>query len=469
MRWIAALGILCVFGCGSVTDPNANATIDAAPIISCSADSECPNETPVCGAGTCVVCGGENTCDGQTTRGNICRDDGQCVVCDTDQACSGPSSVCDMDSGTCRGCQAHDECASNVCDLLRSTCALPNNVVYVRNGNDDIGQCTLAAPCGTLGFASELLDGARRFLRVLPAATDYSDGFEFGHSNDGPFVMVAEGAVFDWNVGDPSFQSIAFEVNPSSVIYGGTFRNSSGIAIQCIAKPLTVVGIVVEENDMGIAAGGNECDVTVTNSTFRRNVGAAINFSFGTHRVERNVFQNNLAEAILVGGSSFLIRNNLVVGNGNDVDGTSLIQFSGTIPPGYSFFTHNTVVENLLNVTNGIVVDCLGLNGDLAVVGNIIHQNQELQSLQACGEVGGGGTGMRLTIHNVIDTAGGFELPETNTTLQPLFNKATPLDYTLAGDVGVDTGDLLFSPPDDFLGRLRPLGEGPDIGAFESQ
>lgn len=96
----------------------------------CVVDDDCQGaaEGPFCdpASGQCVECGGDDpdgVCAAADPSVPLCVD-GACGECREGQttACDEQALVCDVGTGTCVGCTAHEQCASGACERATGQC-----------------------------------------------------------------------------------------------------------------------------------------------------------------------------------------------------------------------------------------------------------------------------------------------------------------------------------------------------------
>lgn len=83
-----------------------------------AAVNTCPAETPVCSAGRCIVCSGDDDCKASSATQQYClKDTGRCVECRMPSDCNArsPKLGCDKSDGQCKPCTRHDQCSTEVC------------------------------------------------------------------------------------------------------------------------------------------------------------------------------------------------------------------------------------------------------------------------------------------------------------------------------------------------------------------
>ncbi len=98
----------------------------------CSADKECPSETPLCLGNRCARCAGDSDCAGRA--GPACAASGSCVACTSDKQCTGAAKTCDTTTNQCVGCVTRSDCA-----VACQTCT--SGVCAAVKGQDDLGFC----------------------------------------------------------------------------------------------------------------------------------------------------------------------------------------------------------------------------------------------------------------------------------------------------------------------------------------
>lgn len=301
---LGALGLTgCVPGLG-FGDPEPQPPADGR----CESQADCTASAPHCAAG------------------------GACVACLQDDHCaaSPDAPVCD-EAFSCRGCQAHGECASNVCDRDTGTCVPESAVVHVAEGGT--GDCSRARPCGSIAAALDLVhaDNDTRYairlddgtytepvalndlrVRIIgDGATIQSDGVTPDPARDPAIVIVGERA----------------QVRLEGVRIRGTRSSARTTGILCLGDTLSSLGLlqvtVTENAGLGILA--EDCILTV----------------------ERSAITGNTGGGLLVIDSSFDVTNSYFLGNGDvassAVAGVTIRNEDRVSPQRFAF---NTVVDN---------------------------------------------------------------------------------------------------------------------------
>jgi len=106
----------------------------------CSADKDCPSQTPLCLGDRCAKCAGDSDCIGRT--GPACAASGLCVACTTNQHCKGVAATCNTTSNQCVGCVSRNDCAGSCQTCTAGACTAVKS-------QDDPGVC--AGTCDAAG------------------------------------------------------------------------------------------------------------------------------------------------------------------------------------------------------------------------------------------------------------------------------------------------------------------------------
>lgn len=136
----------------------------------CTTSADCEAGAPFCpSSGLCAMtCDADAECPGfGGAATNVYCEMGACVECRDATDCGVDKPVCS--NGACRGCQADDECASQICSA-GGTCAVADEIVYLDPAGVDGGQCTAVAPCKTLKFGLSLVSATRQLVSMHSGA-----------------------------------------------------------------------------------------------------------------------------------------------------------------------------------------------------------------------------------------------------------------------------------------------------------
>jgi hypothetical protein len=116
-----------------------------ADVPECTTATDCKSPaSPFCVSGTCTA----GCLDGTN--------------CPTDKP------VCDAEQHTCRGCDRDDECPGGVCLEADGRCALPGEVVFLRQSNSsDNAMCSAEMPCQSFAAALAATTPQRYVIHIL--------------------------------------------------------------------------------------------------------------------------------------------------------------------------------------------------------------------------------------------------------------------------------------------------------------
>lgn len=395
-------------------NPNNNcAEIDAGTDgpKACTSSSDCAAPTSVCdleGSSTCVQC-----------------------TPSEDDACQGSTPVCGSER-SCRGCIAHDECASNAC-LPDGSCADDASIAYVDPTGTDNASCTRSTRCTKI---TKALATNRPFVK-LTGATDEGGTVTIDSRNvtlladpGAKLVRTANGIVLEVR---GTSQVAIYDLE----ISGGS--GPQGIGISMPAGNTAMLGLtrmkVIGNAGGGISASGGS--LTISQSTISGNAGGGI--------------------SVTGAGTTFNITNNFIYRNGNNSSAEAGGVNIGLSSPGASRLEFNTIVDN--QATSGPLnaggVRCSATS--FAAPNNIIARNLigasttdvNAQTLGAC-------TYPTSKVQNSI------------TGLAFVSADAAPYNYKLGATSSAIDFATTTSPIDvDHEGDDRPWGAAKDSGADE--
>ena len=126
----------------------------------CSASAECPDTTPLCDAGLCVVCSDAATvaCAGELPERPVCdSDSGACVVCTPDDASVCPEAAPACRDHACVPCREHGECPASACELLTGACMPIDHVWWVDQSQAFSGNGSFTSPFQLVSEALALI------------------------------------------------------------------------------------------------------------------------------------------------------------------------------------------------------------------------------------------------------------------------------------------------------------------------
>ncbi len=220
----------------------------------------------------------------------------------------------------------------------------------------------------------------------------------------------------------------------------------------------------------------------IDGNTIHNNKGTGIKIGWGQNAVDnvvRNnlIYNNNVARGAngkkkqgrgigVYAGSGTLVYNNVIRGahhSGIDVTygGNNTLIFNNTIynTSGYGIAVgfgeptaqsaNNTIVRNNIVVQRSSLAAIINMRGTNTVIENNLTFGKNSDVIQ------GEGGGNAIIANNLIG-------------VDPNFVSISQFDFALrSGSPAIDTGTILYEVARDFSGRVRPQGNGLDLGAFE--
>lgn len=144
--------------------PPIGSTADAAG--TCSRDTDCLPQNPLCLGNQCTKCSGDNDCAGRPGT-PACATGGLCVACTANRYCTGAATTCDTSTNQCVGCVKRSDCAG-ACQ----TCT--NGVCTAVKSHDDTGACP--GTCDATGACKSTQGQACQAASDCAGVTFCSDG-----------------------------------------------------------------------------------------------------------------------------------------------------------------------------------------------------------------------------------------------------------------------------------------------------
>lgn len=245
----------------------------------CKSSASCGDAEPVCdeALGLCRGCvtGEDQTCQKRSARTPRCVD-GRCAACRSPVAGPGESADCQApgqldspvcDRGSCRPCQRHSECASQVCakdgsgaalGVPRGSCVPLDSVLFV-----DQSLCQSSGPifC-TPKQALDHVDAKHRYIvfRKSAVAADFA-ALSIGNN-------VAQQGIPIHLIGPLADEPPTAFAQPPSVMLGSQ-PTRDAITVQ--RSQVTVEGLYINGSQTGVNCLGSDASVRVVRSVLTGN------------------------------------------------------------------------------------------------------------------------------------------------------------------------------------------------------
>jgi hypothetical protein len=422
-------------------------------ISGCTDSTECSDATPYCNdlSGVCEACEvprDDALCNARDEDKPYCGPAGECVAClDNTQCTTAEAPICG-DDNACRACQEHDECGSSACDRGTGACVAESAVAYVVSGGT--GDCTRAAPCGTIAGALELVraNNEARYVVRLDDGT-YTEQVTLGNG-DITVRIIGNGATVQLDSATPDRPVVtvnvlgneSIDVTLEGLIVKGANGGPAAAGIYCAgneASRLEVIRSIVTANtNEGIVA--YDCSLTVT----------------------RSAITNNPGGGIMAIDSAFDITNTYIVDNGDvrtSLGGVYINNIRTVAPQRFAF---NTVADNEASAgadAGGVYCET-SLTSDANATSNVI-----MEGFGGRPAVGGDCTWVYSNIEGKDGIPGTIAADATNIdancmlTDRPDGLQAIEATSACANAGQDDTGILV-----DYDGAARPATD-PDMGA----
>ena len=121
--------------------PASDASTPDAP-GTCSVDTDCPAQSPLCLGNKCAKCATDADCVGRT--GPACAASGLCVGCTANKYCTGVAATCNTATSQCVGCVQRSDCAGACLTCTNGACTPVK-------GQDDSSASMCAGTCDSTG------------------------------------------------------------------------------------------------------------------------------------------------------------------------------------------------------------------------------------------------------------------------------------------------------------------------------
>lgn len=410
----------------------------------CAQHADCKEPgTPVCDPGflACRACTGDGDDASCAARGDgSARCDaaaGRCVACRADTAstdCALPTSpVCE--SGSCRGCRAHAECATGVC-LDDGSCARLGDVAWVDNKDQP---CKVAPRTGSredpyceIGEAVAAL-GSRTHIRVVGRSRPYASFTTEKSKVEIRVVGPGRDAQPRATISEPGKPCVTVDINTAASIDGMELRGCT-------------IGLVTYQ-----------ARVTLRRSVLRENTDRAVELhgSMWPHIVDSNLIVDN-GGGVTLYAVVFDVRNNYIANNKGVFGGV----FTDALALGSLAF--NTIRDNRSSMyAGGVECSYRFAGGKIAIANSIVFGNtagvdgnqwsENCQPLVIAAGAKASGNGVLSVDPDFEPGAPGYRL------------RAAPANEGIVDAVAA--GDNRW----DIDGRPRPAGTEADLGCFERQ
>jgi parallel beta-helix repeat protein len=364
---------------------------------------------------------------------------------------------------------------------------------YVSTSGDDLDNGSESAPWRTLQKAANTVQAGDH---VHVAAGTYA-GFYITRdgTSSNPIVFTADNGVIVNSQNSMTTDNINIEGGDYVIIDGFTVENAPRIGIRIV----TARGVIISNNTVansgktGIFTGYTPEIQIINNVSYNAGEQHAIYVSNSDDPNDNPVIRGNecygsTQNGIQINGdcwengdgiiSGALVEDNIV--HDNNWKGFSLISMQ------------NSIVRNNVVYDNGISAGAGGIhivdqpNCNLPSNNNIVANNTVVEPRIACIRINDGSVGNIIfnnlivgsdNDHTIVDEVGGNYIDSASnlvrTSSSGLFTNAAGKDFTLApGSAAIDAGTSMYqsaaAPTRDADGKMRPLGNGYDAGAYET-
>lgn len=420
--------------------------------VECSTSADCTSpDAPICENQLCIAkCSSDMEC-GSTSGKPYCAADGSCVACDLDSQCSAGTPVCDATARSCRACAQDSECASDVCLEDVGTCADPSRLIFVASSMPDTGECTSAAPCGTLTYALTKMSTLRDIIHINTATlapASVTLNMQSGRIDGSNTLLTCAGTctvlsmasgqmtLTGLRIGSGVGPVVPLDVSGGHIIVSGsevlgTVKSSGGL-VELMSSTL--------DNGINCSNGGH---VSIDRSTVQGNLFVnAGQLDLTRSRLDNGAFLNSST-------ATLHIANNLILSSNNETDPMNL---DGV---GDSYFMFNTMV----NTVGGNSTESMSCSGTIDVRNNVVAWNTVNAPL-GCS-----------TQYSLYDTTVGMVPSGTGNKIGDIttfFADLATSDFH-PGPASPARGAGIASPiiTTDYDGVAR--SNPPDIGAFQSR
>lgn len=346
-----------ITGTDTVPEPTADSTAGSMGGttlgLDCVSDDDCQDitGTPFCDPqGQCVSCDAlddpDDACAGLDPLAPLCAG-GSCVQCTDDQACSGQTPICGS-ANECVACTEHAECPQSACHLDGPVAGSCFDAADVFEINDTIELLLTIDQIGKRDHAVFVL-ASQTFDTTIGVGDDVELAL-LGDPSDPP-VLLGDGPrvidifgnaiVYLAGVQVSNLSGNGIECSGTSVWVddgqvrsnvGRGFQTSAGCAthlrrslvLNNISGGLSMEGGLLHAQNSVIGFNGDE--LTSLSGGLRLD-GTQVDMTYTTV-VGNESATVSRGSLFCVGGESGEIRNSIIVGSGNTIDGCNAITFS---------------------------------------------------------------------------------------------------------------------------------------------
>jgi len=429
----------------------------------CESSSECTSsDAPICILNLCSsTCVSDAECADVSMR-PYCSESA-CVGCVESVQCPTTAAICDPDAHSCRGCENDDECATGVCLETQGVCAEESALIFVHVQGADSGTCSRTAPCASIGYAYQRVNGLRNVIRIIGGTLDPEPQTISVTSSvilDGTGTVVSKPATAIPWMSASVFGTVTIE---GLTIRGNTNPADPTIAVSTglqLGRGAVIQGVVSANNATLVIRDANlEAPVVMSGGTLDGRFSRFRNLETSNTQVSvsRSHFEADRAMVYSTGGM-VIMENNLFVQTTELSDSIFIMN----VVPG-SRFRFNTVVSTAGVDSDGKALDC---DATLAVASNVFaHRSRHPHGYLA-------GCQTRFSLYDdvvvAIPTAPvSSQTGSIGTFFVSLAGKDFHLGVASPARGNADPGSPIGEDYDGNM-RPRPAGTNPDIGAFEA-
>ena len=435
--------------------------------LHCDGSLSCDPRNNQCTTATIIACDPENNGDAECAAASddlpFCGQDAICVGCLSDANCASnvAEAICDEVDFECRGCIENAECESGLCGD-EGTCAAEANIVYVNDATGlDSGNCgTASTPCKTVGAGIDQVAGLRN--TVLIAAGTYAERIAIADTN---LALVGQGDVVVRTSLALSEQLVTVSGASAVVIenieFGMLAAATGADMISCTnaTARLELRDVVLRgADDVGVVSTG--CDLVIRESTIAASGGVGVHVTDGTLTLHATKIESNAKGGVDIDGANYSLVNNFITKNGGPASVTGGVRIEDTADRDEEF-AHNTLAHNSRVSGAGIGSALRCEVADVVATNNIfmLEDSSTADLVSGCS-----------TQYSLFDSSSTMAAGTGNISQEAVFVDAEALDFhVVSGSPGTDDAVAIATIVSDIDGDPRPRGDGPDMGADETE